>query len=319
MDESADLSRVIALTNKATDALMKGQNARAAEKFALAAEEASERGSPDCLIKAALLESHVKALLDYSKALAPSKPAEAEDMQEQAFARLVSVVDVLLRRKAAGTLLPGTCREVEVAWCTAKTRHLVLLCQGVKQAADAASVVRMMSALEGEHMGILLFMNVAASVSSDLVRRTNTLERVREHPEKEKWLLFLAGALELIALPRPGIEMGLPGETELVRNTRKLIPLLDDTASGASRDKQQGKVAVQQLRKAWRCVLRSGVLRARGMNEHIEALNKEEASREAQVWLLLVRKVGCAHAHWRAVRRARHTRRSSKSVPRASP
>ena len=117
-DDTADLSSVIALSNKGNELVMKGHNARAAEKFRLAADEAEKAlRFPDCLVTCALRF-------------------------------LPSAVAVLERRKAAGTLLPGRCRPVEETYHMAEKLHAMEI-QGSTRASFAETAAELRRPLRG--------------------------------------------------------------------------------------------------------------------------------------------------------------------------
>ena len=203
MAESADLSRVIALAKKAGELSVKGHYARAAEKYALAVEEAERLlpASPDCLITAALRHSQVSALMNYAIA-SVTKPADANDaLKKGCLCLLPTATDMLQRRKAAGTLLPGTCRAVEVAWFRAAARHAV----GFHSISRADAEAR--SALVAPYGGLETFMRAASSLAFVLCQPELQYADELSNEEMEVHLttaaLFLASALELMVLPRP--------------------------------------------------------------------------------------------------------------------
>jgi hypothetical protein len=128
MSDSADLSRVIALAHKAAEVVQKAHYARAAEKFRLAAEEAEKALLlPDCLVTYSLRLRQLNALLRH--ATSPATPADADHALRDACLRLLpSVMAVLDRRKAAGTLLPGSCRRSRkrITWLQSGKPHYLL-------------------------------------------------------------------------------------------------------------------------------------------------------------------------------------------------
>ena len=268
--DCADLSRVIALTNKGTELALKGHHARAAAKLALAAEEAERvlPGSQDCLITAALRAEQIDTLLSYSTASA-AKPADANDVLRKAcFHLLPAVVDVLERRKAAGTLLPGTCRSVEVAWFKAERRHCRLQ-QGMSLTAAEEGSTR-----SAPYVGYTTFMRIAASLAfvlNNIVAFKYTLNLSDEEMDvhTSKAMLFLASALDMMTLPRPrAYEKWVAGEPEVVRLTGNFSPVFTSMAEDGDYPE------AQQLHNAWQRVQRSGVLRVRGIEEGIEEVHQ---------------------------------------------
>jgi hypothetical protein len=257
MADTADLKSVLALEHKGDELRLKGHFARATEKFRLAAEEAEKALLfPDSLVPCALRVLQLDALLSYITASA-AKPADADDALREAYVRLLpSVVAVLERRKAAGTLLPGSCRPVEEAYQMAAVRHNLEL-QGCTQAL-AASV----AAVLAPYVGVETYIRAAASVAFMLNNmNTLTLKRafVLSDEQKHAAFLFVASAVDLMTQPRD-LDSWLAGEPELVRILREMIPKVSDT----------DEPAIKKLCAAWRRVLRSGLLRAHGMNEGID-------------------------------------------------
>jgi hypothetical protein len=105
----------------------KGRFARAAEKVASAAAAAAqELAAEDCLVVALLRAVQAHALHGHSEA--PNLPAAERDEARQTVMSVLlpQVMSTLTRRKAAGTLLPGSCRAAEVAWWRASTERTLL-------------------------------------------------------------------------------------------------------------------------------------------------------------------------------------------------
>ena len=257
MSGSAALSRVIALAHKGFTLAMKGHDARAAENFSRAAEEAEKAlPFPDCLVACALHEDQLDALLRHATVSA-TKPADADDVLREAFLRLLpSVMAVLERRKAAGTLLQGSCRPVEETYYMAVKRHGYKL-QGFTQATIADCVV--------PYVGVETYFRVAASAAF-MIRKYQTMKRAFgiSDDQANAACQFIANALDLMMRPRD-FATWLPGEPEFVRHLRELIPML----SGLDTPE------ITQLRASWRCVLRSGLLRERGIDDAIDVEHQQ--------------------------------------------
>ena len=109
------LRAVTALTNKGNELMYKSHFARSAEKFGAAADAAQALGHADCLITANLRAHAANMLLSSTQA-----PGVSLDDKVAIFLRipplLRSAIPMLLRRKAAGTLMAGACRPHEVEW-----------------------------------------------------------------------------------------------------------------------------------------------------------------------------------------------------------
>jgi len=261
MPDSSDLSRVTALAVKGYELSLKGHNARAAEKFRLAVEEAEKAlPDPDCLVTCLLRHEQLHALLRHASSAA--KPADANDALREACLRLLpSVMAVLERRKAAGTLLPGSWYPAEEAYQTAMALHCLEL-DGLTQASARKNAVAL-----APQVGVETFIRVAAAVAY-MLNNMGTLQRVfvLSVEQIDADYLFVASALDLMAQPRAFDTLLLTGEPGLVRELRNLIPVVSDM------DEPETKT----LCAAWRRLLRSGVLRTRGVDEGIDKTNQNQ-------------------------------------------
>jgi hypothetical protein len=132
---AVDVSRVVALTNKALALKSKGHFAGAAEKYAEAVTAAQALHQPDCVVVAQLQASHANALVGHAQ-MAGVPEARRVELRRSAFLELLPpAMASLERRMAAGTLLAGACRPYEVAWCAAKTVHANALTANMPDAA----------------------------------------------------------------------------------------------------------------------------------------------------------------------------------------
>jgi hypothetical protein len=120
---AVDVSRVVALTNKAVTLQSKAHWAGAAEKCAEAVAAAQALQQPDCVIVAHLQALHANALLGHADTAGVPEARRVELRRSAFFELLPAAMASLQRRMAAGTLLAGACRPHEVAWCAAKFAH----------------------------------------------------------------------------------------------------------------------------------------------------------------------------------------------------
>ncbi len=120
---TVDVSRVVALTNKAMTLTCRGHWARAAEIYAEAVTAAQALQQPDCLIVADLQASSADALLAHAQTAGVPEARRVELVHSALLELLPAAMASLERRKATGTLLAGACRPYEVAWCAAKSAH----------------------------------------------------------------------------------------------------------------------------------------------------------------------------------------------------
>jgi hypothetical protein len=256
MSDSADLSSVIALAHKGHELTLKGHDARAAEKFRLAAEEAEKTlPFPDCLVTCSLRHEQLDSLL-YHATSSVVTPADADDALQEACLRLLPpVMAVLERRRAVGTLLPGSCRPVEVSYQVAIKCHL-LERHGRTQASAAWQAAEL-----APYVGIGTYIGVASCMAF-MLSNSQLLERalVLSDEQKHAGYLFLASAVDLMAHRRDH-KSWLNGEPDLVRHLRLVIPLVSE----------MNNPEAKQLCSAWQRMLQSGVLRARGIDEGIDS------------------------------------------------
>ena len=126
---SARLARVIELNEKAHGLSDKGHHARAAEIYGRAVEAAQMLGYEDCLIVVKLQVAQCFALCLHNAAACQSLSRDSKmehyvQADQLAHACLPTAMATLLRRMAAGTLLPDTCRPGEVALMNSALRFL---------------------------------------------------------------------------------------------------------------------------------------------------------------------------------------------------
>jgi hypothetical protein len=146
---AVDVSRVVALTNKAATLESKGHWARAAEIYADAVTAAQAFHLPDCVIVAHLQAAHANAQFGHAK-LAGVPQARRTELARSAFLELLPpAMASLQRRMAAGTLLPGACRPYEEAWCAAKLAHAHVLGANRPNAAMCVCAI-----CHGRHVGV---------------------------------------------------------------------------------------------------------------------------------------------------------------------
>jgi hypothetical protein len=120
---AVDVSRVVALANKAVTLESRGHWARAAEIQAEAVAAAQALHQPDCIIVADMQASQANALLGHTETAGVTEARRVELLRSAFLEVLPPAMASLERRKAAGTLLAGACRPHEVAWGAAKMAH----------------------------------------------------------------------------------------------------------------------------------------------------------------------------------------------------
>jgi hypothetical protein len=132
---AVDVSRAVALTNKAVTLESRGHWARAGEiYYAEAVTAAQTLQQPDCVIVAHLQALHANALFGHAHTAGVPEAHRTALRRSALLELLPAAMASLERRKAAGTLLPGACRPYEVAWCAAKTAHAEALAENMPNA-----------------------------------------------------------------------------------------------------------------------------------------------------------------------------------------
>ena len=256
---------------------VKGRYARTAEKFGGAAAAAAEElaSDEDCLVVAFLRVSQADALMCHS--MAPTlAAAEAEKARQTVKSVLLpQILSTLTRRKAAGTLLPGSCRATEVAWNRALTEHKLRQDGTPAKYACACAVAASLT------LGIEVYMSAAAFVLTGLseVTEDNT-------PREQQLSLaaFVASALDLMAQPREpppvimdGVKIGVMNSTPeqgLALNARlmlvdkRLCSRMDGDAQSLMLD-------------AWRRVERSGAIARHVMGGGVQMPESMDAGFDA--------------------------------------
>jgi hypothetical protein len=244
--------------NKAAEQLRsKCRYARAAEQHGRAAAAAAqELAAEDCLVVAYQRAAQAEALMYHSSAPTLTAAEVAEARETVVSVLLPQILSTLTRRKAAGTLLPGSCRAAEVSWWQ------VLLERGLLQEGKPAEVASATAEAAGAVLGFHAYM-LAATVALDVLALVENLSREMQLSHAA----FVVSALELMAQPRElpsvivdGVKKGvLPSgaEQELARRTRKFV-----VDSSMSSDMGGGFEAVS-IADAWWRVERSGAVARR--------------------------------------------------------
>jgi hypothetical protein len=256
-----DVSAVVALANKAMTLREKGSYARAAELFARAAAAAQALGARDCLVVAALQLMQADCWLQQSKSRLVA-PADVASMRDVAFALLPVAKATLLRRKAAGTLLCGTCAPHEEAWELACLTHSTGELRATSGEVGDAAFLRarvdasMLPAL-APYVGYNAYLSCARIVFMRVILRKAVAEMRAD-------VAFVCDALDMMSQPLAldTTRLRFSAETALVHSMRSAIA--HDYISATTDD-----VGGAQLLAAWDRVERSGVLQARNIGDAI--------------------------------------------------
>ena len=230
----------------------KGRFARAAEKFGGAAA-----AGEDCLVVALLRARQAEALDCHSTAPTLTVAEREEARQTVNSVLLPQCKSTVTRRKAAGTLLPGSCRAAEVAW------FLALMEGRLLRVGASAEVARKGARAAAPTLGVDAYM-LPAAIALDMLFRIEPLSIPREMQLSHA--AFVASALDLMAQPRelPVIVDGMKRavlasapERMLARTAR--LTFLDPHGSDLD------GAAVSLMADAWRRVERSGAIATRNL------------------------------------------------------
>ncbi len=248
----------VALYEAAEGLRVKGHYARAAEKFGRAAAAAAqELAAEDCLVVASLRATQADALICHSLVPTLSVAEQVEARQTVVSVLLPQSESTVTCRKAAGTLLPGSCRAAEVAWWRATSERT--LCGGL-----SVENVRTGAVASAPELGFEAFMCTAITAIKLL-----TFGRWTDMPREVELshAAFVTSAFDLMAQPRElasavldnGATAVFPsaGEQNLAQNARQVL-LKAPLASCLDAEAKSLKML-----SAWCRVERSGVVAAR--------------------------------------------------------
>jgi hypothetical protein len=271
----------------------KGHSVRAAQKYAdAAAAVRALDGGEDCLVVARLQTLQMSSLLDVTTR-APEQDADAA-MRSLKADILPAVMAVLERRRAAGTLAAAHNRPVEMIWEICMDINVRAMAQaridaygrellrggGVSAAPDPAAgrVSADVQSASAQPLGKIAYLWAAAFA----VMRLSPLSRLAlplTAEEAHALLAFVLHAVEMVLEPRAENASALAAESMFLSNLRvqaeqharfARTAVLHLGATAGRHMLVDSAAAVLQLQAAWRRVLDSGVLRARGIEEQID-------------------------------------------------
>jgi hypothetical protein len=246
-----DLSRVTALSNKASDFLRKGLSARAADKFGQAADaaQAALPDAEDSLIIAWLRTQQARALESSTRAPGRESGQSADALTHAYGTLLPAAMTALEARRAAGTLMPGCCRAVELTWHAARIQqqqHAL----GLHDTSEAFVMCAAQCMGYETHCAATL---LALWALADM-RAQRTAAAA---PHAARMMALLVSGLELAAVPRgeQHRNVGLAHESVLIDEVSTLM-------RGASAPRGLAE-CWQPLLAPWQRLQESGVLQQR--------------------------------------------------------
>jgi hypothetical protein len=262
---TVDVSRIVALANKAETLTSRGHWARAAEVYTEAVTTAQALQQPDCIIVAELQASRADALLAHANTTGVPAARRVE-LTRCAFLELLPpAMASLERRMAAGTLLAGACRPYEMAWRAAKTAHGDALVASMPHAAARAPPTAAQMSASSAYVGYDTYMRTA-SIGLELCAHATDLSaaRVLNLTEEEAAVacsVFVERAVDMIQL-RTGVA-SMP-EAVLVRTAQDIIDCFCATSAG---NEWHARILA-----AWRRLQSSGVLQRRGLLQRMSVV-----------------------------------------------
>lgn len=255
---SAGVAAVTALDNAAFELCKKGHYTRSLEKSRAAVVAAQALGFTDCLIYTCMQLDEINALALHGHA--PGVPAdEKRKSQAASLVILHSVIELLKRRKAAGTLLEGACRPEEVAFNTARHEHHTAAYDDLRGPHAMAANKEL-----GKAFGALIGYEVYLKAACWALRYMPLLSLL--HHDLQVLVDFTCDAMSLMLLPRSYATYSLSGETMFGLALRDII-------ENGPCDRLEPKHR-EALQAAWRRVQLSGVLQAR----HIASSSEKVAN-----------------------------------------
>ena len=260
------IARVLALEKKADELIYKGHVLRAAENYGRAAEAARALGK-DNLVTLCMQLQQGNLLGAYAMNVqqgnVPDATVDASALavyRAEWFALLCGAVEALERRRVAGTLLEGKCSAAEEAWW-ARVLQADPRCTAAA-AASLAALVGYEQFLQAGTNALNLLMNARLCVP------TCSDARFQFFAE------YVVHAAELMQQPRRHGDASVQFEEDFI-NTFRRAYLQIAAANGLDAR------LVQRLAGAWQRLERSGVLRARRIEESISFEPYQRNLREA--------------------------------------
>jgi hypothetical protein len=257
-----DVSAVVALYYKAVDLEQSGHTARSDEYLARALAAAQALGAEDCLVVATLQLYQADALLEVAfDATKRGTPATVQLFAPIA-ALYLAASATLQRRRAAGTLLAGTCRAAEETWDRLITEHVA--------ARQGHSDVNAAAAILAPLVGYKTFLN-AASFAAHFEWATVSGVLPMSSAQLHECVALMADAVELFMLPRIAeavVSFNLEGV--FVKSLKAVVAAPQMLAP-------YGAAGVRLL-ASWRRLEQSGVLQRRHMDAALERDAQQRAA-----------------------------------------
>ena len=255
------VARVLAFAKKANELCDKGHALRAAENYGHAAEAARVLGA-DNLVALQMKLEHGNMLCVYATnaPIFTTDPRVMAAHRAECITLLSGAVEALERRRVAGTLLEGKCTAVEEAWRARETQQR----STHMPAAIAVSLATM--------VGHEAFMDAATRALTVLGLAPMFADEC-SYQQFQTFAQHVVRATELMQQPRRHNTVLMKMEAAITDNLRFII---DDAGV-----KRLDARMMQLLASALQQLQRSGVLRARGIEDIQLVTTEKEAFQEA--------------------------------------
>jgi hypothetical protein len=294
----AGVEAVIKVAGRAAELHNKGHFARAAQKYADAAAAVHALDAdPDNLVVARLQTLQMSSLGELSQAPGADQAAA---LRTQLVDLLPPVMTALERRRTAGTLDAACSRPVEVLWELLPRKDadediavdLMQLCRAYGRevcgedapGTAAGGVSASLASVSALALGKVAYV-WAASYSAVRLSPLTWCIFPLNPAEVAAMLAFVLHAVDMVLEPRvePNAR-ALEAESLFLSNLRVQVEKREEFARQTSQ--YPGAVAVAAatapaLQAAWRRVLDSGVLRARGIDDIMDVNARESSERAA--------------------------------------
>ena len=252
---AASLAAVNTLSAKAFELAGKGHYARAIEKQRAAVAAAQALGNtPDCLITAMLHiygVQYVNGSVPVRFRLSPHLYCGDADTYgiRRATQILFDVIAMLNRRLLAGTLMPGTCRAMEVEWNAVRLR-------ATTKSLSAAELSLYLSQA-APFVGYEAYITTATVAATVCTTYANVVSELTKDNNVKQLLGLMKRAIELFAQQRDNFPLRIESALVMVMYHFDEAGLLD-----AYPEKQL-------LLDTWKAVQKSGVLHKRKLEDKI--------------------------------------------------
>ena len=261
------VARVDSFYNKAEELADKGHLLRAAENYGRAAEAARALGEDNLVtLHMQVLQGNVQCCFVTAHVATVDPCVLARANRSECITLLSGAIAALERRWVGDTLLEGKCAAAEEAWHA----HQLQQWDANMPVAEAASRAAL--------VGYEAFVRTAA-LASQVLARPNTFAAECSYAQLQSFAQHVVNAMELMQQPRRHGNVALDAEADFMQSLRESVPDADPCCKWAC-DARLVRLAAD----AWQRLQRSGVVRTRHIEEHMQGLApKQQANHQAAI------------------------------------